>query len=109
MNSNFWWVVAIILSSISVSVYNAWMRDANLLTLNAFIISLPIIIWINYLYWIAYSMSPSFIISWVLSIVCCGVCVFFIEYVYFKEIILNMYNISGIILIIFGLILMRIQ
>ena len=102
-----WWV-SIILAVSTMSFFNIFLREADIWSLKNFLISLPSIIIINYLYWIGYSKAPAFIWAWMLSLIFGAIFAVGIEYFYFKEVDINIKVLIGLFLIMLGLIFIKV-
>lgn len=97
------WVMGILGAVSILSFFNMWIRTADMYSIKNFFISLPVLIIVHYLYWIGYSKAPAFIWAWLTSVVVGAFLALGIEYFHFQQVNINIYTISGILLVILGL------
>lgn len=101
-----WWI-GIIIGTISVSLNNLWMKNADISSIKNFLFSLPILIFINYCFWYSYSKSPAYLWAWLVSIIVAAICSISIETFILKEVVMTPKIFIGILLIISGLTIIK--
>lgn len=100
-----WWVVSILLT-VSLSCYlNYRVRIYDDIFDIGLIKYLPLVVFINYLYWYSYKNCSSYFICSLVCLIMLALISSIIDVFILKEIEYNTYNKIGIIFIIIGVIL----